>query len=69
MFVQYCSAQDEWLIVKLLQVCQIQYCQQCVNFQYVGYHTANNVSSFGGDPVTQLIVNVYRMKFIPQIHM
>ena len=21
---------------------------------YVGYHTANNVSTFGGDPVTQL---------------
>ena len=21
---------------------------------YVGYHTANNVSNFGGDPVTQL---------------
>ena len=24
-------------------------------------HTANNVSTFGGDPVTQLIVNVYQM--------
>ena len=36
----YCSAHDEWLIMKL-----------CM---YVGYHTANNVSNFGGDPVTQL---------------
>ena len=36
----YCSASDEWLIMKL-----------CM---YVGYHDANNVSNFGGDPVTQL---------------
>ena len=36
----YCSVHDEWLIMKL-----------CM---YVGYRTANNVSSFGGDPVTQL---------------
>ena len=36
----YCSAHDEWLIMKL-----------CM---YVGYHDANNVSNFGGDPVTQL---------------
>ena len=36
----YCSAHDEWLIMKL-----------CM---YVGYHSANNVSNFGGDPVTQL---------------
>ena len=36
----YCSAHDEWLIMKL-----------CM---YVGYHTANNVSHFCGDPVTQL---------------
>ena len=28
----YCSAYDEWLIMKLLQVCQVLYCQQCVNF-------------------------------------
>ena len=37
----YCSAQDEWLIMKL-----------CM---YVGYHTSNNVSNFGvdtGDPIT-----------------
>ena len=33
-----------------LLVCRVQYCQQCVN-----------VSNFGGDPVTQLIVNVYQM--------
>ena len=25
------------------------------------YNTANNVSNFGGDPVTQLIVNVYQI--------
>ena len=37
---QYCSAHDEWLIMKL-----------CM---YVRYHTANNVSNFGGDSVTQL---------------
>ena len=36
----YCSAHDEWLIMKL-----------CI---YVGYHDANNESNFGGDPVTQL---------------
>ena len=45
----YCSAHDEWLIMKL-----------CV---YVRYHTANNVSNVGGDPVTQLhfitIFNVF----------
>ena len=28
----YCSVHDESLIMKLLQVCQVQYCQQCVNF-------------------------------------
>ena len=33
----YCSAHDEWLIMKL-----------CM---YVGYHTANNVSNFGGDSI------------------
>ena len=37
----YCSAHDEWLIMKL-----------CM---YVGYHDANNVSNIGGDPVTKLI--------------
>ena len=36
----YSSAYDEWLIMKL-----------CM---YVGYHDANNVSNFGGHPVTQL---------------
>ena len=36
----YCSAHDEWLIMKL-----------CM---YVGYHDAHNVSNFGTDPVTQL---------------
>ena len=35
----YCSAHDEWLIMKL-----------CM---YVGYHDANNVSNFRGDPMTQ----------------
>ena len=33
-------ARDEWLIMKL-----------CM---YVGYHDSNNVSNFGGAPVTQL---------------
>ena len=28
----YSSAHDGWLLMKLLQVCHIQYCQQCVNF-------------------------------------
>ena len=41
----YCSAHDEWLIMKL-----------CM---YVRYHTANNVSNFGGDPVTQLYFKSY----------
>ena len=42
----YCSAHDEWLIMKL-----------CM---YVGYHDANNVSNFGGDPVTQFnLKNVF----------
>ena len=36
----YCSAHVEWLIMKL-----------CM---YVGYHDANNVSTFGGDAVTKL---------------
>ena len=36
----YCSAHDEWLIMKL-----------CM---YVGYNDTNNASNFGGDPVTQL---------------
>ena len=41
----YLSAHDEWLTMKL-----------CI---FVGYHTANNVSNFGGDPVTQLnLLNV-----------
>ena len=29
-------------------------------FSMSGTKTANNVSNFGGDPVTQLIVNVYQ---------
>ena len=37
---QYCSAHDEWLILKL-----------CM---YVGYYDATKVSNFGGDTVTQL---------------
>ena len=36
----YCSAHDEWL--NFMKLCM-----------YVGYHDANNVSNFGGDPVTQ----------------
>ena len=40
-----CSMHDEWLIMKL-----------CM---YVGYHDANNVSNFGGDPVTQLSLKTF----------
>ena len=36
----YCSAPDEWLLMKF-----------CT---YVGYHDANNVSNFDCDPVNQL---------------
>ena len=36
----YCSAHDEWLIMKLRM--------------YIEYHDANKVSTFGGDPVNQL---------------
>ena len=36
----YCSAHDEWLIMK-----------PCM---FAGYHDANNVSNVGGDQVTQL---------------
>ena len=32
MLLNYYSAHNEWMIMKLLQVCQVQYCQQCVNF-------------------------------------
>ena len=45
----YCSAHDEWLIMKL-----------CM---YVGYHDANNVSNFGGDPVTQLHFLMFKEMF------
>ena len=41
----YCLAHDEWLIMKL-----------CM---YVGYHDANNVSNFCGDPVTQKLKQIY----------
>ena len=40
-YVPYCSVHDDWMIMKLST--------------YVRYHDANNVSNFGGDPVTQLI--------------
>ena len=43
-----CSAHDEWLIMKL-----------CM---YVGYHDANNVSNFGGEPVIQLNLIKKRLK-------
>ena len=45
----YCSAHDVWLIMKL-----------CL---YVGYHDANNVSNFGGDPVTQLNLKNVKINF------
>ena len=42
----YCSAHDEWLIMKL-----------CMD---VGYHGANKVSNFGGDPIKlKTIFNVF----------
>ena len=47
----YCSAHDEWLSMKL-----------CM---YVGYHDANKVSNFGGDPVTRLnLKNVLKSSFV-----
>ena len=42
----YCSAHDEWLIMKL-----------CM---YVGYHDTNNVSNFCDDPVTQLNFKTFK---------
>ena len=36
----YCLVHDEWLIIK-----------HCM---YLGYHDANNVSNFGGDPINFL---------------
>ena len=44
----YCSAHDEWLIMKL-----------CM---YIGYNDANNVSNFGCDPVTQLCFKIRLQK-------
>ena len=44
----YCSAHDEWLIMKL-----------CM---YVGYITANTLSNVGGDPIKyqkDVLKNVY----------
>ena len=47
---RYCSAHDDWLIMKL-----------CM---YVGYHDANNVSNFGGGPLSQLnFKNVLKIEF------
>ena len=46
----YCSAHDEWLIMKL-----------CM---YVGYHDANNVSNFGGDPIKFKNIFVYEIGLI-----
>ena len=40
----YCSARDECLTMKLCK--------------YVGYHDANNVSNFGGDPGTKLNLKI-----------
>ena len=50
----YCSAHDEWLIMKL-----------CM---YVGYHDAKKVSNFGGDPVTQLHFKKRFKKVIRDLH-
>ena len=43
----YCSAHDEWLIMKL-----------CM---HIGYHDANIVSKVGGDSVTQLNLKKTRL--------
>ena len=43
-----CSVHDELMIMKL-----------CM---YVGYHDANNVSNFGGDPVFQLNLKTFLFK-------
>ena len=51
----YCSAHDEWLIMKL-----------CM---YVRYHTANEVSNFGGDPVTQLNLINLKNVFLYEIEL
>ena len=50
----YCSAHDEWLIMKL-----------CM---YIGYHDANNVSNFGGDPVTQLNFKNVKSNFVTLVY-
>ena len=53
----YCSADDEWLIMK-----------RCM---YVGYHDANNVSTFGGDPLAVLrtwrSIGVTRSQFLRRL--
>ena len=46
----YCLAHDEWLIMK---VCM-----------HVGYHDANDVSNFCGDPVTQLNLKNVLKKYL-----
>ena len=40
----YCSAHDEWLIMKL--------------WMYVGHHDGNNELHFGGEPVTLLNLKI-----------
>ena len=56
-----CRKEGGGMFMKHLQVCQVQYCQQGVNLYYVGYNTTNNLSTFGGGSLTQLIVNVYQI--------
>ena len=46
----YCSAHDEWLIMKLCK--------------YVGYHDANNMSHFCCDPVTHFNFKNVRFKYV-----
>ena len=48
----YCSAHDEWLIMKLYMYPGMS--------GSTGYHDANNVSNFGGDQVTQLIFKRFK---------
>ena len=49
----YCSAHDEWLIMKL-----------CM---YVGYHDANKVSHFGGDQVTKFNLINFKNFFLMKL--
>ena len=71
MCVRFCSEHDEGWLWNFYKYVRYNTANNVSTFSMSSraYHTANNVSKFVGDPVTQLIVNVYQMKFIPLIHM